>query len=65
MTSEYESHPAFCEDSDGLCMIKHERDRYKAALEEILNSDMTTIGLHMIAAEALYCRISGIDTTPE
>lgn len=53
MTSEYESHPAFCEDADGLCMIKHERDRYKAALEEIIRYDGSTRGFHMIAEEAL------------
>lgn len=58
MTSEYESHPSFCEDSDGLCMIKHERDRYKAALELILgfsDSEMGDgYGARSVAKEAIY-----------
>jgi len=53
MTSEYENHPAFCEDADGLCMIKHERDRYRAALEEIRYRYMSSEGFHMIVEEAL------------
>lgn len=31
----YENHPSFCEDSDGLCEVKAERDRLRAALGEM------------------------------
>ena len=31
----YENHPSFCEDSDGLCEVKAERDRLRARVEEL------------------------------